>query len=236
MTAVLNRFGAHTALLQVIHCIPKIGQRYVRRDARRTDSGCHNETDFPAFEFLVELQCVENFLAWKVFWQTSRQLKSLQKLDHCIVFPAQESGFFSRNGTRGDNSQTEGFAVQKSLVISRALNGMTNGVPEVENGTCASAIILILCDDFRFYLDVALDQSLQSKRSPRRAWLPRLKLREHCRVGDDRVFNDLSESLAKLPTRQRFQNIDIIDHERWLVHCADQVLSISGVHSSLSAN
>jgi hypothetical protein len=43
---------------------------------------------FATFEFLIELQRLENFLAWKIFRQTGRQIESLQKIDHCIALPA----------------------------------------------------------------------------------------------------------------------------------------------------
>src|SRR5882724_2644577 len=59
---------------------------------------------------------------------------------------------------------------------------------------------------------------------------------EHLGVGDDGVLNDLCEPLVKLASRQRFQNIDVIDHEGWRVKRADQVFPVRRVYSGFSTD
>jgi hypothetical protein len=50
------------------------------------------------------------------------------------------------------------------------------------------------------------------------------------------VLDDLSEPLIELPTRQRFQNIEIIDHQRRLMESADQIFPGARVHSGFPAD
>src|SRR5262249_16886657 len=126
--------------------------------------------------------------------------------------------------------------MKKFPVISRALNRVTNGMSEVQDGAFAGAIVLVARDDFRFYLNVATNKLLEDKRSPQRSCLPRLKLPEHFRLSDNRVLDNFCESLVELATRQRLQNIQIIDHQRRLMHRTDQIFSVDSIHSGLSAD
>ena len=59
---------------------------------------------------------------------------------------------------------------------------------------------------------------------------------EHFRVCDDGVLDDFGEALFELAPGQRFQNIEIVNHERRMMNCADQVFSSSCVDSGLSAD
>jgi hypothetical protein len=63
--------------LQFSNRLADIRERDLARKIGNSNARCYNETDFSAFEFLIELQRVENFLAWKIFGQTRRQLESL---------------------------------------------------------------------------------------------------------------------------------------------------------------
>ena len=47
------------------------------------------------------------------------------------------------------------------------------------------------------------------------------------------MLDDLGEALIKLASWQRFQDIDIVNHERWVMNCSDQVFSGAGVHTRL---
>ena len=44
---------------------------------------------------------------------------------------------------------------------------------------------------------------------------------EHFRIRDDGVLDDFGEALVELASRQSFQKIDIVDHERRMMNRAD---------------
>ena len=94
--------------------------------------------------------------------------------------------------------------MKKLPVISGPLNRVTDTMPEVQNSAFACPVALIFRYDFLFYLNVATNELLEDKRSARRSGLPRLKLLEHFRIGDNRVLDDLGESLIELAPRQSF--------------------------------
>ena len=50
------------------------------------------------------------------------------------------------------------------------------------------------------------------------------------------MLNDLGEALIKLASGQSFQNIDVVNNERWMVHNANQIFAIACVHSGFSAD
>ena len=58
--------------LQRDYRLANIREGDVGREISSANARRYNETDFFAFLFLIELQRVENFLAWKIFGQTRR--------------------------------------------------------------------------------------------------------------------------------------------------------------------
>src|SRR5438445_13068685 len=81
-----------------------------------------------------------------------------QKIDNRIALIARQSGFFHRDIAGRNNSKTNRFAVQKFLVITGALDRMTNSMTEIEKRAFAGTIMLVFGHDLRFYLNVETDQ------------------------------------------------------------------------------
>ena len=171
---------------------------------RSADSRRHDESDFSVFEFFVELQCVEDLFAREIFRQRRGQLELPEKIDNCIPLIRRQSSPSFGDGARSDNSKAQCFSVQKLAIISRALNRVTNRVTEIQKRALAGPVAFVFRDDPRFDLDVALDQRLQGKRSPRRPCPPGLKRSEHFGVGDDGMLDDLGEALIEFARGQRF--------------------------------
>ena len=121
-------------------------------------------------------------------------------------------------------------------VVSGALDRVAHSVPEVENRTFTRTIAFVFRHNLRFYLDVATNELLQCKWSPRRACLPLLKRIEHFFVGDDGVLDNLSEPLIEFASWHRLQDIDIINHQCRMMHRADQVFPVARVDSGFSAD
>src|SRR6266480_1287015 len=165
---------------------------------RRTDARCNDEPNFAALEFLVVRNSLENLFSWKIFRQLRRQIESPQKIDNRITLIARQTGFFHRDIAGCDNSKTNRFAVKKFLVITSALDRMTNSVTEIEKRAFAGAITLVFRHDFRFYLDVTTNKRREV------FGIDIFKRIEHFRVGDDGVLNDFREALIELAARQRF--------------------------------
>src|SRR5262249_16306180 len=66
----LQRIRDNAFHLQRPHCFANVVECYVICDMRNADPWRQNEPDFSAFEFLVELYCVQNLLTRKIRWQT----------------------------------------------------------------------------------------------------------------------------------------------------------------------
>jgi hypothetical protein len=62
-----------------------IFERHVTPETGSADAWSYDEPNFSPLEFFIELQCVNDFVPWEILWQTRRQLKPLQKVDHCIA-------------------------------------------------------------------------------------------------------------------------------------------------------
>ncbi len=81
--------------LQCMDRFADIVDRYIARQARGADTRRHNKTNFSALEFFVELQCVDDLFARKLWRQTRRQLESLEKIDNFIALIRRQSGSFN---------------------------------------------------------------------------------------------------------------------------------------------
>ena len=62
-----------------------IVERYVVCEMRSADPRRHNESDFSAFEFFVELQRFEDFFAREIFRQRRGQFELPEKIDNRIA-------------------------------------------------------------------------------------------------------------------------------------------------------
>src|SRR6266404_5856856 len=153
-----------------------------------------------------------------------------QKIDNRIALIARQSGFFHRDIAGRNNSKTDRFAVQKFLVITGALDRMTNSMTKIEKRAFAGTIMLVFGHDLRFYLNVATDQRREVLE------IDILKGGEHFRVGDDRVLDDLGEALIELAARQGLQNIDIVNYECRRMNRADQIFPSGCIHTRLPAD
>ncbi len=123
--------------------------------------------------------------------------------------------------------------MKKSPVAACLLDGVTNGVPEIEKGALTGAVPFILCHNGGLDADVAQNQRLQRARIRCR---PALELFKHLGIGDHSVFDHFGETLIKLTRPQRLQHLDVVDHERWMVKRADQVFRSPCIHACLPAD
>src|SRR5438067_12335752 len=117
--------------LQVFNRFANILERYVGYEMRSANPGRHNKSDFSAFEFFIELQCVEDFFAREILRQSRGQLKLPEKIDNRIALVRRQSSLSNGNCARGDNSKAQRFSVQKLAIIPRALNRVTNRMTEI---------------------------------------------------------------------------------------------------------
>src|SRR5262245_57787905 len=68
-----RRTAGDAPALQLFRRVPNVVERHVIRDIRRADAWRNDKPDFSAFEFFVELHCIENFLTRKIPRQTRGQ-------------------------------------------------------------------------------------------------------------------------------------------------------------------
>ena len=86
--------ASDTDALQRAYRLANIVERYIVCDACSSYLRRHNESDFAALEFFIELHRVNDFVPWKIFRQTRRQIKLLQNVDHRIALSGWEAGSF----------------------------------------------------------------------------------------------------------------------------------------------
>ena len=58
--------ASDTDALQLFQGLTNVIESHVVRDTRSADAWRDNEPHVSAFEFLIELYCVENLLTWKI--------------------------------------------------------------------------------------------------------------------------------------------------------------------------
>ncbi len=145
--------------LQVFNRFANILERYVGYEMRSANPGRHNKSDFSAFEFFIELQCVEDFFAREILRQSRGQRELPEKIDNRIALIRRQPSSSDGDGARGYNSKAQRFAVEKFAIIARTLNRVTDRVTEIQKRALASPVTLVFSHDFGFDPDVALDQS-----------------------------------------------------------------------------
>ena len=155
-----RKLSGLTDALQLFHRFANIVERYIVCEMRSADPRRHNESNFSVLEFFIELQRVEDFFARETFRQRRGQLELPEKIDNCIALIGRQASPSDGNGARGDNSETQRFAVKKLAIISCAFDGVANRVTEIKKSALASPVAFVFRDDPRFDLDVALDQWL----------------------------------------------------------------------------
>ena len=110
--------------------------------------------------------------------------------------------------------------MQNLAVISRTLDRVPNGMPEIQQSALTVSVALVVCYHPRFDFNI-------SKNERRKIDLVKIdpavagQLTEHFCVGDDGVLDDFGETLTQFAGRQSFQNFDVVDDERWLMKGAE---------------
>jgi len=82
-------------ILQVVNHFANTVERHGVGDVRSADAWSYNKPEFSTFEFLIELQRVENLLAREIFWQSRRQLEAFQKINNRIKLIRRQACLFS---------------------------------------------------------------------------------------------------------------------------------------------
>src|ERR1043166_5867136 len=86
--------ASDTDALQLLHRLVDVPERYTICHVRRADAWRDHEPDSSAFEFFVELYCVENLLAWKVRRQTRRQPESREQINNRVALSGGSPALF----------------------------------------------------------------------------------------------------------------------------------------------
>jgi hypothetical protein len=154
----------------------------------------------------------------------------LQKIDDHIALIRRQPVSFHRHITGSNNSKTDCLAVKKFTVIAGTLDRMTHRVSKIEKRSLTPAITLVFHHDLRLDFDVAADERCKVFK------IDIFQGVEHFRVGNDGVLDDFGEALVELPLRQRFQDIQIVDHDQRMMNCADQIFPGGCIDTGLSAD
>src|SRR3954452_631320 len=152
--------ASDTDALQLFHSLTNITESHVVRDTRSAEARCHYEPHLCAFEFFIELYCVENFLTRKFGLQTGWQPESLKKINNCGTLIRPQASPFHRDRGRRDNSKAHCLAMEESPIIPGTLDRVANCMAKIQQGALAASVALVFCDDSGFDLDVAGNQPL----------------------------------------------------------------------------
>src|SRR2546423_935883 len=93
-----HMLGAHRAPLQAFYSFPNVIERYIVCDVGDTDAWYYDETNFPAFEFLVHLYRIENLFARELRRQPRRQSESFEQTNDRIALRRPQSSFCNGDG------------------------------------------------------------------------------------------------------------------------------------------
>ncbi len=136
-----------------------------------------------------------------------------------------------RDFERGGEAEADCLAVQEAAVAGDVLDGVGDRVAEIEQGSRAGALVLVLGDDGGLDRDVAGDE--RGEAVARRV---RVEFAEHRGVADAGMLDDLGEALAVFAVGQGGEGGGVGQDEARLVEGADEVLAGPRVHSGLAAD
>ena len=126
--------------------------------------------------------------------------------------------------------------MQVAAVAAKRLDGVAEGVAEVEQGARA-LLLLVLGHDPRLDLAGAFDRVQQGLRVAGKQGIHVcFKPRKERRVGDHAVLHDLRDAGGEFACRQGAQHADIRHHRARLMERADQVLAIGMVHGRFATD
>src|SRR5712692_3690237 len=148
---------------------------------------------------------------------------------------ARQSEFVSEKGGR-NHAPRHGFAVLIAPVFRYAFEGMGEGMAVVEYFPEAG-FAFVAAHHAGFDLYVAGNQETERVAiSPQHFLHVLLKHREHLRVRDNGVLDDLRESAAEFTIGKRAQQFRIGKHQQGRVERADQVLPLRKIDAGLAAD
>src|SRR5438046_10637301 len=117
--------------LQVFNRFANILERYVVCEMRSANPGRHNKSDFSAFEFFIELQCVEDLFAREILRQSRGQRELPEKIDNRIALIRRQPSSSDGDGARGYNSKAQCFSVQKLAISPPPPNRVPKRITEI---------------------------------------------------------------------------------------------------------
>ena len=121
--------------------------------------------------------------------------------------------------------------MEEFAVAGDILDGVADGVAEIEQGPQAGALLLVLRHDPGLDRDVAGDERREGG-----ARGGGIEVVEHGGVADDGVLDDLGKAFAVFAVGQGFEREGIGEHQPWLVEGADEVFTGTGVDAGLAAD
>jgi len=136
----------------------------------------------------------------------------------------------------GEHSPGDGFTVEKAPVVCERLEGVANGMAEIQDLTRA-AFALVSADDASFLARAALDEEFERAHvEAQNGGEFAFEEIEEQRVANDAIFDDFINAGAKLAQRKRAQNGGIDDHHLWRMEGADEILAFGKVDAGFSAD
>ena len=132
-------------------------------------------------------------------------------------------------------AEADGLPVREAAEPGGGLDGVADGVAEVEHGAQAR-LLLVALHDPGLVLDGAGDQLLGHGAGRERRARQQPHAAQHGAPGEQAVLGDLGGAAAELARRQRVERAQVRQHQARLVERADVVLAGAEVHGDLAAD
>src|SRR6266852_5929104 len=212
-------------------------RRHFHAPADLADFFSEHELDFTSFDFLVETQGGQQPGAPRARQLDSRgQTRGREQLPDSLQLTRREAGEFG--GKVGGDHLADGnrFAMKIFSVAGDCLDGMADGVAEVQN-FAQPGLGFVLAHDLRLDGAAAFDHDLQQfgiefQQFGQLAF----EQLEQGRIVNDSVLDDLGKAGAELPRGQGAESVQVAEDQARLMKGAHEVLAGRNIYADFAAD
>src|SRR6266568_4490810 len=212
-------------------------RRHLYTPADLADVFSEHELDFTSLDFLVEAQGRQEPGAPRTPQLDARgQARGREELPDPFHVTGREAGEFGGKVGGDDLADGNRFAVEIFSVAGDGLDGMANGVAEVQN-FAQPGLGFVLADDLCLDGTAAFDHDLQQFgiEFEQLGQLPFEQL-EQGRIVNDSVLDDLGKAGPELPRGQGAESVQVAQNQPRLMKGADEVLAGRNIHADFAAD
>lgn len=192
-----------------------------------------DEAPFAADKFLVAGHAGEDVGVTDVGVEGEGEFEFLEELKDALGVVGGEAGEFLGEKEGCSHAEGDGFAVEDGAVGDGGLDGVADGMAEIQEGAGAGGFVLIL------FHDASLDGRVSGEEFAAGFLFSDVELFdlvEHRRIANGGMFDDFCEAFAEDAGREVGECLRVGEDKPWLVEGTEEVLAFRGVDAGLSAD